>query len=434
MIGMWLFAVFWCTVSFVVLFQTLKSSTPWGWLLFAMGMTLPGVLILLWLIATHYQRWRVGRITLAASPDAVTCGETLQLRLELARTDLGPRSVRFKLELQENDDGWRTVQTLEYLGQLHPGVPWVTGAITLPADAKPSQRGWRWRAVAVMEGFRLVTAECIVTVNRAPAVHQASADAVTLDIGPATSVPFGAAADARAPAGAQEAAPGVWNWSQAYGFLKAVGGVLMLLSVFWLAHTARGTWPDLLALRHGASLRVVGAVLFQVPFWAAGLAVAMVGLGLLSAQFRATARAGSVTVSVHALGRTWITMPVNASDIELLQPAPSLVNNGKVLSYALAARTATGVVTLPMKSDSAAELLPQARWLAMVLGREGLRFDPVAMSKDEPRLTMLERVPPPDQWRQLAGLGRTLKRLMTACMGLGILGFALQFLGTTLSR
>lgn len=81
-------------------------------------------------------------------------------------------------------------------------------------------------------------------------------------------------------------------------------------------------------------------------------------------------------MTVHALGRTWITMPINASDIELLQPAPSLVNNGKVLSYTLAARTATGVVTLPMKSDSAAQLLP-----------------------------------PPVQWQQLAGLGRTLKRL-----------------------
>ncbi|TXT36299.1 MAG: hypothetical protein FD135_4391 [Comamonadaceae bacterium] len=434
MIGMWLFAVFWCTVSFAVLSQTLKASTPWGWLLFAVGMTLPGVVILLWLIATHYQRWRVGRITLVASPDVVTCGEKLHLRLELARTDLGPRDVRFKLELQESDEGWRTVQTLEHLGQLHPGVPWVNGAITLPADAKPSQRGWRWRVVAVLEGFRLATAECIVTVKRAPVVAQASPAAVTLDIAPAASVPNGAAADARAPAGAQETAPGTWCWSQTYGLLKVVGGVLLLLSGFWLWHTLRGTWPELLALRHDASLRVVGALLFQVPFWAAGMAVAMVGLGLLSAQFRATAQVGSVTVTVHALGRTWITMPVNASDIELLQPAPSLVNNGKVLSYALAARTATGVVTLPMKSDSAAELLPQARWLAAVLGRDGLRFDPVVMSADEPRFAMFDRVQPLDQWQQLSGLGRTLKRLMTVCMGLGILGFVLQFLGAGLLR
>lgn len=440
MIGMWLFAVFWCTVSFAVLSQTLKSSTPWAWLLFSVGMTLPGVLILLWRIATLYQRWRVGRITLVASPDAVTCEEKLHLRLELARVDLGPRSVRFKLELQESDEGWRTVQTLEQLGQLLPGVPWVNGAITLPEDAKPSQPGWRWRAVAVLEGFRLATTECIVTVKRAPFTGQASADAVTLGIAPAasapfgTAAPFGAAADAQAPAGAQETAPGIWNWSQTYGFFKVVGGVLLLFSGFWLWHTLRGTWPDLLALRHDASLRVVGALLFQVPFWASGMAVAMVGLGLMSAQFRAAACAGSVTVSVYALGRTWITMPVNASDIELLQPAPSLINNGKVLSYALAARTATGVVTLPMKSDSAAALLPQARWLAAVLGREGLRFDPAVMSADEPRFAMFERVPPPDQWQQFAGQGRTLKRLTTVCVGLGILGFALQFLGAGLSR
>jgi hypothetical protein len=396
MISMWIFAVFWCAVSFTVLSQALNSSTPWAWMLFMVGMTLPGVLTLLWLITTHYQRWRLGRTTLTASPDAVTCGETLQLRLALTRADLGPRSVRFRLQLQESDEGWRTVQTLEQLGQLHPGVPWVNGAITLPADAKPSRSGWRWRAVAVIEGYRLATTECIVTVKRAPYTGQPSPAAVTLDTAPATSAPFGRAADARAPAGAQETAPGTWRWSQTYGVLKGVGGVLLLFSGFWLWHTLRGTWPELLALRHDASLRVVGAVLFQVPFWAAGMAVAMVGLGLLSAQFRATARAGSVTVSVHALGRTWITMPVNASDIELLQPAPSLVNSGKVLSYALAARTATGVVTLPMKSDSAAELLPQARWLAAVLGRAGLRFDPAVMSEDEPRFAMFERVPPPD--------------------------------------
>jgi hypothetical protein len=434
MIGMWLFAVFWCAVSFTVLFQILNASTPWVWVLFIVGMTLPGVLTLLWLIATHYQRWRLGRITLTASPDAVTCGDQVHLRLELARADLGPCNVRFKLELQESDEGWRTVQTLEHLGQLHPGVPWVNGAITLPEDAKPSRPGWRWRAVAVIEGFRLATAECIVTVMRAPFTGQASADAVTLGIAPAASAPFGSAADARAPAGALETAPGAWHWRQTYGFLKGVGGVLLLFSGFWLWHTLRGTWPELLALPSGASLRVVGALLFQVPFWAAGMAVAVVGLGLLSAQFRATARVGSITVTVHALGRTWVTMPVNASDIELLQPAPSLVNNGKVLSYTLAARTATGVVTLPMKSDSAAKLLPQARWLAAVLGREGLRFDPAVMRQDEPRFAMFERVPPPDQWQQLAGLGRTLKRLMTVCMGLGILGFALQFLGAGLLR
>lgn len=434
MIAMWLFAVFWCTVSFTVLSQAMKSSTPWGWLLFILGMTLPGVLMLLWLIATHYQRWRLGHITLVASPEAVTCGEKLHLRLELAGTDLGPRSVRFKLQLQESDEGWTTVQTLEQLGQLLPGVPWVNGTITLPTDAKPSQPGWRWRAVAVIEGFRWAPAECIVTVKRAPYTGQPSPATVTLDIASAASAPLRTATDARAPAGAQEAAPGIWRWHQTYGLLKVAGGVLLLFSGFWLWHTLRSTWPDLLALRLGVNLRVVGALLFQVPFWAAGLATATVGLALLGAQFRATARVGSVTVSLHALGRTWITLPVNASDIELLQPAPGLVNNGKVVNYALAARTATGVVTLPMKADSAAKLLPQARWLAAVLGRDGLRFDPAVMSADEPRLAMFERLPPPHQWQQLTGLGRTLKRLMSACIGLGVLGFALQFLGAWLSR
>lgn len=434
MIGLWLFALFWCAVSFTVLSQILKSSTPWGWIAFGVGMTLPGVLLALGLIAAHYQRWRVGRTTLAASPDVVTCGEKVQLRLDLARDDVGPRSVRFKLELQQDDDEWRTVQTLEHIGQLHPGLTWVSGAIALPEDARPSQRGWRWRAVAVIEGFRLATAECIVTVKRAPASGQPSPAAISLDTARAAATPSAAATDAQAPTGAQETAPGTWNWSQTPGLLRVVGGVLLLVSGVWLWHTLRGTVPELQALRDGAGLRALGALLFQVPFWAAGLAVATGGLGLLSARVLASARAGRITVSVRALGRTWVTLPLNASDITLLQPAPGLVNNGKALNYALAARTTTGVVTLPMKSDTAQGLLPQARWLARVLDTENLRFDPVVMNDDEPRSAKFDWVPPPNQWQQFAGFGRTLKLLMAVCIGLGATGFALQFLGAWISH
>lgn len=434
MIGLWLFALFWCAVSFTVLSQILKSSTPWGWIAFGIGMTLPGVLLTLGLITAHYQRWRVGRVTLVADPDTVTCGEPFHLRLELARDDVGPRSVRFKLELQQSDDGWNTVRTLEHVGQLHPGLTWASGAIVLPMDAKPSQRGWRWRAVAAIEGFPLASAECIVTVRRAPASGQASPAAVTLDVPRTTATPSAADTGMQAPAGAQETAPGIWGWSQTHGLFQVVGAIFLAAGGFWLWHTLRGTLPDLQALRQGAGLHAVGAVLFQVPFWAAGLAVATVGLGLLSLRFHATARAGSMDVGIQALGRTWITLPVTASDITLLQPAPGVINNGKPMNYTLAARTTTGVVTLPMASRSADGLLPQARWLVAVLGVEGLRFDPVVMNEDEPRAAVFDGLFPADQRQELAGYGRTLKRLMAVCFGLGAVGFALQFLSAWAPR
>lgn len=124
-------------------FLALRSAAPWYAIAFTGVFVLIGAGLLYWLLVTHYQRWRTGRVKLSVMPDAVAGGESVTLRFDIERDNFAGRLVHFALELQENDDGWSTRDTLKATCVLHAALRQATAKITLPVNARSSSNSWR---------------------------------------------------------------------------------------------------------------------------------------------------------------------------------------------------------------------------------------------------------------------------------------------------
>ncbi len=429
MIFLWIFTIFWCGVSFTMMFAAIKGAAPWYAIAFIGVFVLVGVVLLYWLLATHYQRWRTGRVSLTVSPNGVAAGEAVTLRFDIASDDFAGRPVNFSLELQESDDGWTTRDTLKATGVLHAALRQASVRIVLPANARSSSPGWRWQASAHVDGLRYSNAECAVVVQRSEAASAPSKDTVLLDANPGVNdftiraQPHAAATGA--PAGAREIATGVWRWQQSSLALRAIGALVLAFAAFWLRGTADFGLIRSLATPHGWSWGGLGVALFSLPFVAGGLVMLAIGLALLTHRVSATARRGEVVIVTRAFGRPWHTQTLRSTDIQRLQAAASLSSGPTVLRYSMAARTARGALMLPFTARSidegAGSLTEQARWLARVLGMGEVQFDPDTLASDEPRLRNLT------QEQARSRVGGLIGKLLGGAFALGLIGFALLF-------
>lgn len=430
MIFLWLFTIFWCSISFTMLWVTIKSPTPWYAVAFVSLFALIGVGLLVSLITGHYQRWRTGKMTLSASPTRLTGGETVTLTLQIASDEFAGRNVQFKIDLDEADDGWSTRQTLTQTGMLHAALRQATARITLPVNARASSNSWRWQASAHVDGLKYSTAECLIEVLRGPEASGPSKDTVALDAVDAFPSPAARVAHAAAaPASAREISPGIWQWHESSTGLRVVGIILIVFAFFWLRNTGDFGLIRTLASGGDFSWGALGMALFSLPFIAGGLILMAAGTALLAMRVRGTARRGEFAVDARFLFWGWHVTRIRASEIDRFQAAASMTSGPTVLRYALVARTARGAVTLPITTKSidrsdpkdGPSLIARAQWLAGVLGIPGVSFDPETMASDEPRLRDLSV----EQRRNL--LGQALGRLIGGAFALGLIGFALLF-------
>lgn len=430
MIFLWIFTIFWCSVSFTMLWVTIKSPTPWYAVAFVSVFALIGVGLLVALITGHYQRWRTGKMTLSASPTRLTGGETVTLTLQIASDEFAGRNVQFKLDLDEADDGWSTRQTLTQTGTLHAALRQATARITLPANARASSNSWRWQASAHVDGLKYSTAECIIEVMRSPEASGPSKDTVALDALDSFATPATrAVAAAAAPPKAREIAPGSWQWQESSAGLRVFGIILIVFAFFWLRNTGDFGLIRSLASGRDFSWGALGVALFSLPFIAGGLVLMAVGIALLAMRMRGTARRGELVIDTRFLFWGWYVARIRASEIDRFQAAASMTSGPTVLRYALAVRTARGAITLPITTKSidgsdakdGPSLIARAQWLAGVLGIPGVSFDPETMASDEPPLRDLSA----EQRRNL--LGQALGRLIGGAFALGLIGFALLF-------
>lgn len=432
MIFLWVFTLFWCGVSFTMMFVAVKGPAPWYAIAFISIFVLIGVALLYWLLATHYQRWRTGRVKLSASPQAVSGGETVTLRFDIERDDFAGRTVNFSLELQESDDGWTTRDTLKATGVLHPALRQATAHITVPANARSTSHSWRWQTSAHVDGLQYSNAECGVVVHRNEQASGPSKDTVTLEaaatVGAFDAVGSVAAARATAsaaPKGAREIATGVWQWHLSSTALRVVGVVILVFAFFWLRSTGDFGLIRSLASPRGWSWGALGMALFSLPFIAGGLVMLVIGLALVTHRLGATVRRGEIKTTASALGMQWDAQTLRAGDIQRLQATASMASGPTVLRYSLAARTARGAVTLPFTAKSIDgepdSLIEQARWVARALGINDVQFDPETMASDEPKLLNISQ----EQARtRISGL---IGRVIGGAFALGLIGFALVF-------
>jgi len=431
-IFLWVFTLFWCGVSFTMMFAAIKGGAPWYAIAFIGIFVLVGVALLYWLLATHYQRWRTGRVKLSATPDAVAGAETLTLRFDIEHDNFAGRTVNFSLELQESDDGWSTRDTIKAHGVLHAALRQATARITLPVNAKSTSHRWRWQASAHVDGLQYSSAECAVVVHRSEQASGPSKDTVTLTVDDVTStvaafggMPSARAAASGAPKGAHEVSPGVWRWQQSSVALRIVGLIVLLFALFWLRNTGDFGLIRSLASPRSWSWGALGMALFSLPFIAGGLVMLAIGLALVTHRLGATVRRGEIRTTAGALGMQWDAQTLRASDIQRLQATASMTSGPTALRYSLAARTASGAVTLPFTAKSiegdADSLIEQARWLARALGISDVQFDPETMASDEPKLRNLAQ----EQTR--AHIGSLIGRAIGGAFALGLIGFALLF-------
>lgn len=426
MIFLWVFTLFWCGVSFTMMFVAIKGPAPWYAIAFISIFVLVGVGLLYWLLATHYHRWRTGRVKLTASPHTVAGGETVALRFDIERGDFAGRTVNFSLELQESDDGWTTRETMKATGVLHAALRQAIAQITLPANARSSSNSWRWQANAHVDGLQYSSAECGLVVHRNAEASGPSKDTVTLETVEAfSSVASARTASSGAPTGVREIAAGVWQWQQSSTALRVIGVVVLVFAFFWLRSTGDFGLIRSLASPRGWSWGALGVALFSLPFLAGGLVMLVIGLGLITHSVGATARRGEISTVARAFGRQWATQTLRASDIQRLQATASMSSGPTVLRYSLAARTARGAMQLPFTAKSiegeADSLIEQARWLARALGIAEVQFDPDTLASDEPRLSNTT------QEQARARIGSLMGRLIGGAFALGLIGFALLF-------
>ena len=396
----------------------IKTSAPWYFIAFIGIFVLIGAGLAVGLVLTHYQRWRIGKATLTASPASVEGGDVVTLRLQIERADLGNRDVHFALESQEEDDGWTTRQSLKEVAPLHSALRQASVSITLPDNARASSARWRWQANAKIDGLKFAPSECDVTVRRNAKASGPSVDAIALN---ASQDSFASLTPEIVPTGATEIVRGVWQWSSTSRALQVIGLILLGFALFWLWNTSDFGLVRALTARDGISWGTVGVALFGLPFLVGGIVVLALALSLLTLRTSAVARRGEIVTEIHALGRTWSTQIVRASEIAMLQASASMSSGPTVLRYALAARTARGASMLPLVAKSIDELAAQARWLAGILEIPDVIFDPQLMNSDEPRIVS------PVETSQRKKIGRWVGRLVGGSCALGFVGFALIF-------
>ena len=430
MIFLWIFTIFWCGVSFTMLWITIASPTPWYAVAFVSLFALIGTGLLVALLTSHYQRWRTGRTTLSASPARLMGGETTTLTFQLASDKFAGRTVNFKVDLDESDDGWSTRQTLTQTGLLHAALRQATARITLPVSARASSNSWRWQASAHVDGLKYSTAECGLEVLRTAEASGPSKDTVALDAIDAFSMaPTRAEQVEAAPANAREISPGSWQWYESSTGLRVLGGIMIAFALFWLRNTGDFGLIRTLASGREFSWGSLGVALFSLPFIAGGVVLMASGIAMLTLRMRGTARRGELVIDARFLFWGWHIARIQASEIHRFQAASSMSSGPTVLRYALAARTARGALTLPITAKSVdgsdpkdgPGLISRARWLAGVLGIPGIGFDPETMASDEPLLhnqSMEDR---------RNSLGRAVGRLVGGAFALGLIGFALLF-------
>ena len=407
-------------------FLAVRSAAPWYAIAFTGVFVLIGAGLLYWLLVTHYQRWRTGRVKLSVMPDAVAGGESVTLRFDIERDNFAGRLVHFALELQENDDGWSTRDTLKATGVLHAALRQATAKITLPVNARSSSNSWRWQATAHLDALQYSNAECGVTVRRAEQMSPPSSNTVTLDTAGTFSSSAARLTGASAPPqGARETSAGVWQWQQSSTALRVIGAILLLFACFWLRGTGDFGLVRVLASPQSWSWGALGMALFSLPFVAGGLVMLAVSLWLLTHSQGATVRLGEIRTTTGALGMRWETYTLRASDIQRLQATASMTSGPTVLRYSLAARTASGALPLPFTAKAidgeAGSLIEQARWLARALGIHEVQFDPETLASDEPLLRISALEQSRARWAQLIG------RALGGAFALGLIGFALLF-------
>ncbi len=417
---MWAFTIFWCGVSLMMMAQAVKASEPWHVLAFLGLFVLIGFGLTAALIIGHYQRRRLAQAAIAVSPKIVQGDSTITLTLQLDRDDLGDRDITFALEAQENDDGWSTQQRQTQVVRLHAATRQASAQFTLPHNARATSASWRWRASARVDRLRYAPVECNVAVRAAANAKEPSAEAITLNnagVGWPTQISAG-----RAPSGAHEIESGVWQWQSSSRTTKIIGAVMITFALFWLWNTTSFALPRLGARGDLAfSWSEVAVALFGLPFLLVGLLMLLLGFAILTLKQFATIRRGEFRTTVMALGRTWSTHNLRASDIDFLQAASSLSIGRAVLRYALAARTTSGAVVLPYSAVSTNDLMQQAQWTANVLGIESTRFDPQTLASDTPRFTLASDAATRNR------IGRWIAQMMAGATALAIAGFALLF-------
>jgi hypothetical protein len=200
-----------------------------------------------------------------------------------------------------------------------------------------------------------------------------------------------------------------------------VGLVLLGFALFWLWNIGDSGLPHALTTRADVSWGSLGIALFSLPFLVGGMVLLALALLLLTLRTTAVARRGEIVTEVHALGRTWSTQTIRASEIEMLQASASISSGPRVIRYALAVRTARGAIVLPVVARNVAELAAQARWLAGILGVTDVIFDPQLMDSDEPKVISSAEASQREQ------MGRWVGRLIAGSFALGFVGFALIF-------
>lgn len=410
--------IFWCGISFTMMGMAIMASAPWYFIAFIGIFVLIGAGLAAGLILTHYQRWRIGKATLTASPASVEGGDIVTLRLQIERADLGNRDVHFALESQQEDDGWTTRQSLRKVAPLHSALRQASVSFTLPDDARPSSARWRCHASAKIDGLKFAPSECDVTVHRSAKASGASVDAVTLN---ASQDSFVSLPSEVIPTGATEIAPGVWQWRNTSRALQVIGLILLGFALFWLWNTSDFGLLRVLTARGGISWGTIGVGLFGLPFLVGGIVVLALALSLLTLRTSAVARRGEIATKIHALGKCWSAQTILAGEITMLQASASMSSGPTVLRYALAARTARGAAALPVVAKSLDELAAQARWLAGILEIPDAIFDPQLMDSDEPRIVNSVETSQREQ------IGRWVGRLVGGSFALGFAGFGLIF-------
>jgi hypothetical protein len=420
MIVLWFFAAFWCTISFLVLGTMIRSSAPWPALAFC-GVFV--VTLVVGLILSHIQRWRLGRANLVADPALIEDGDRVTLHLQLERNVFDTREVKFELALQEEDDGWTTRRSEARTALLHAGALTTSAQFVIEANAPHTTANRRWHASAVVRGMRFASVDCDVTVKRSERARLPSDETFSLNALAATN-------DAAAPDGAREIAPGVWTWTHTYATLRGIGVFLLCFACFWLWGSSKSVFADLIALvrARGNPLGSLGALLFHLPFLIVGIAIFIAALSALTHRFKCEARHGQVRVRASVLGRQLYERTIAAEDITHFQAGSWLTSGNAVLRYSLVARTERGAAVLPIEATGTDALAASARWLATVMGCPSKRFDPVMMDSSEPRLILSSDA------RKAISFTGMFKSVLNAAFMIGVAGFALLLLGVLWAR
>ena len=443
---LWFFTIFWCAISFTMFGVTLKSGESIFAIAFTGVFVLLGLALLAFLLAQLYQRLRVGKTTLLASPALVQLGDTVTLTFQSGRTFDDSQTVHFTLITERYDgEDWIAISTAKGSATLHASLTSTSTRMVVPPPsvADTATAKLRARATACLGSWKLAITECPVSISVDDRPWTPSSLAAPLSVdtpaeatGEASPFPNVAAAES-APSGAQEITPGVWQWTLRSRIVQVVGAVLLVFSFFWwhnigLSQLLRDVFSSQARSSHASrwALAEAGLMLFQVPFVVAGVFCTLLGLALLFGRIVAVVRPGEVSYRVRALGRTAYEQSVPASAIVALHPTPFYSSSTgstattSIASFALAARTADTVTWLPITAPSIAEIAERARWLASRLGVGHILFDPqpagstTLVARDANGEPALKRASP---------VGRLFLRAMGISTALALVGFAILF-------